>query len=315
MRQLSIGTQLTLVYVGLCLALDPSETSEILEWTKMNLGMYSIEIRRPSVSELFAAIREKGFSEVQFDFTSVGDKQMPDSIHPALLREIYEHAQRNGVDIVAVNGTYNMIHPDVDQRNIGLQRFEIIAQVCQYLHCRFVTLCTGSRDPVNMWHFHRDNNTPQAWDDMMGSMEQALRIAERYNLILGIECEASNCVNSPVKARKVLDHFQSDRLKIIMDVANLFQNGQARRKNVRPVIDNAFELLGEDIYIAHGKDIRENDSLQFTHAGNGIVDFPYFLGKLREYNYTGGMLLHGVENEADFEAGVDFIRRTIAQNW
>ncbi|GIN69569.1 epimerase [Bacillus sp. J14TS2] len=281
----------------------------------MKLGMYSIEIKRSSIEELFSAILEKGFTEVQFDFLSVGEEQLPASIDPALSREIYRTAQRNGVDIVAINGTYNMIHPDREQRNIGLQGFEVIAQACKDLHCRFITLCTGSRDPQNMWRFHEDNNTQAAWDDMMDSMEKVLEIAERHDLILGIECEASNCVNSAKKARWLLDEFQSKRLKIIMDVANLFQKGQAKKEYVRPIIDEAFDLLGNDIYIAHGKDIKEGSELDFTHAGNGIVDFPYYLEKLKEYNYTGGMLLHGIHNEEDFKTSVDFTRSVISDNW
>ncbi|MCJ7843386.1 sugar phosphate isomerase/epimerase [Lederbergia sp. NSJ-179] len=281
----------------------------------MKLGMYSIEIKRSSLEVLFSAIREKGFTEVQFDFLSVGGEQLPASIDPALSREIYQTAQHNGVDIVAINGTYNMIHPDREQRNIGLQRFEVIAEACKDLHCHFITLCTGSRDPQNMWRFHDGNNTQAAWDDMMNSMEKVLEIAERYDLTLGIECEASNCVNSAKKARRLLDEFQSRRLKIIMDVANLFQKGQAKKEYVRPIIDEAFDLLGNDIYIAHGKDIKEGNKLHFTHAGNGIVDFPYYLEKLKEYNYTGGMLLHGIESEEDFKTSVDFTRSVISDNW
>lgn len=280
----------------------------------MNLGMYSIEMRRHSVPALFSAIREKGFTEVQFDFMSICEESMPASIDPDLSKEIYQNAQRNGIEIVAVTGTYNMIHPDVDRRNIGMQRFEVIAKACKHLHCHFVTLCTGTRDPQNMWRFHEDNNTQKAWDDMMQSMEKTLKIAERYDLILGIECEASNTVNSPKKARKLLDEFRSERLKIIMDVANLFPKGQAKRENVRDFMDEAFDLLGNEIYIAHGKDIKEGNGLDFTHAGNGIVDFPYYLKKLKSCNYEGGMLLHGIKSEKDFGPSLDFIRRVIAEN-
>ena len=120
-------------------------------------------------------------------------------------------------------------------------------------------------------------------------MAACLEIAERYDLLLGIECEASNCINTADRARLLMDQFDTPRLKIIMDVANLFQHGEARPERVRPIMDHAFDLLGDDIYLAHGKDIRAGDGLAFTHAGNGIVDFDYFFDALTACGYEGGM--------------------------
>jgi sugar phosphate isomerase/epimerase len=40
-----------------------------------------------------------------------------------------------------------------------------------------ITLCTGTRDPENMWRWHPENASSQAWSDLLSSMEAALRIA------------------------------------------------------------------------------------------------------------------------------------------
>ena len=78
-------------------------------------------------------------------------------------------------------------------------------------------------------------------------------------------------------------------------------------------MDEAFDLLGKNIYLAHGKDIKEGDGLSFTHAGDGIVDFPYFLEKLDACGYQGGMLLHGIKKEEYISSSIDFIRNVITQ--
>lgn len=280
----------------------------------MKLGMYSIEIQRPTTKGLFAAIKEAGFSQVQFDFSSVCDEQMPLRIEPGLLADVSSQAERHGVEITAVNGTFNMIHPDKAERESGYARFATVAAASRDLNCDFVTLCTGSRNTKSMWAWHEDNLAPSAWEDLLKSMEKVLEQAERYDLVLGIECEPSNSVNSPEKARELMDIFQTPRLKIIMDIANLFQVGQARQENVRPIMDHAFELLGKDIYIAHGKDIKAGDGLQYTHAGNGIVDFAYFLDKLDQVGYPGGMILHGIKHERDFPESVAFVVDAIAKH-
>ena len=59
-----------------------------------------------------------------------------------------------------------------------------------------ITLCTGSRDPVNMWKWHPDNDSKEAWDDMVRSIETALIAAEKNNLILAFEPESENVANS-----------------------------------------------------------------------------------------------------------------------
>ena len=277
----------------------------------MELGMYTLELSRPTVEALFSDIRGYGFTQVQFDFLSVAGEQMPAALDEDLIRRIRKAADDTGVRIAAVNGTFNMIHPDPLVREDGLRRFGELARHMKALGCDLVTLCTGSRDPANMWRWHEDNAGERAWDDLMASMRRVLAIADAHDLTLGLEPEASNCMNTAERCRQVLDAFGSPRLKVIMDVANLFQKGQARRENVRPLMRRAFDLLGEHIALAHGKDIREGEGLAFTHAGGGIVDFPYFKELLDECGYQGCMLLHGLKREEEFPQSAEFARRAL----
>jgi len=274
----------------------------------VKLGMYSAEMNRTPVEEAFAAMKGYGFEQVQFDFRSVCPEQMPRVIDPALVKEIQRQALAHGIEITAINGTFNMIHPDHEMREEGCRRFEGIARASDELGCRIVTLCTGSRNASHMWSWHEDNLTPSAWEDLITSMERVLTIAERYNVILGIETEPSNCVNTPERTRLLLDTFGSPSLGVIMDIANLFQVGEAKRENVWRIIDHAFELLGKDICLAHGKDILQGEGLEYTYAGNGIVDFGYFLRKLDEVEYTGGIILHGIKDEAHFPKAVEHVQ-------
>ena len=89
-----------------------------------------------------------------------------------------------------------------------------------------VTLCTGSRDPSNMWRKHPDNDTLEAWADLLVQMEKAVRVAEKYGVTLGVEPEIGNAINSVHKARRLLNEVRSPQLKIVVDGANIFQRGQ-----------------------------------------------------------------------------------------
>ena len=99
-----------------------------------------------------------------------------------------------------------------------------------------------------------------------------------------------------------------EHLGIILDAANLFRAGMARKENVRSVIMDAFDRLGNCICLAHGKDISEGEDIHYTYAGDGIVDFPFFLEKLKEADYNGCMILHGIKDEKDMEKAVAFMK-------
>ncbi|MGI6367044.1 MAG: sugar phosphate isomerase/epimerase family protein [Anaerolineae bacterium] len=274
----------------------------------MKLGMLTGELRRATAEELFAAVEGLGFSEVQLELEPLLGQPAGGMDSDAALRQVAERARAHGVAVTAVGGTYNMIHPDAELRQRASQHLTRAAIGAVALDCPLVTLCTGTRNTGSMWRWHDDNLLPAAWDDLLRSMEAALEVAERHDLLLGIETEASNVVNTPEKTRRLLDTFATPRLKVIMDVANLFQAGEAHPANVRSIIDRGMDLLGADIQIAHGKDILEGDGLAFTHAGNGIIDWAYFAQRLREVGYTGGMLVHGIKDEGYFPGVVAYMR-------
>src|SRR5206468_2393426 len=110
-----------------------------------------------------------------------------------------------------------------------------------------ITLCTGTRDPDDMWRRHPDNDTPEAWQDLLASMHEAARIAEENNVTLAFEPEVANVVDSASKGRRLLDEVGSPGLKVVMDGANLFRAGELPR--MREVLDEAFVLLGRDIVL------------------------------------------------------------------
>ena len=274
-------------------------------------GLYTPELKRTSLNETFAAIKGYGVTDVQFNFISVCGEELPAEIEPGLPEEIGLTAKAAGITISAVNGTFNMIHPDKSAREEGIRRFELIARSCRGLGCPMVTLCTGSRNTEHMWSWHDGNLAPEAWSDLLRTTERILPIAEHYGLILGVEPEVSNVVNTPEKARLYLDTVGSPRLKIIMDPANLFQPGDAKPENVRPILEDAFSLLGEDIIAAHGKDILAGPGTAFTSAGRGIVDFEYFTVLLRRYGYDGPIILHGIKSEAEFSPAIAHVNKIL----
>lgn len=281
----------------------------------MKTGICTTDLPVMPAEELFAKLERYGIETVQFHFGSATESgfspdnalEIPAAIDAELVALVRRCAERHRVAIKAVNGIFNMAHPDASVRQEGLRRLEGLARAVSGLGCGYITLCSGTRNTLSPWDGHPDNGSAQAWDDMMQTVSAAGRMAERFGLVLAVETEAGNIVDTPEKARLMMDTAGSPNLKMIMDCANLFHPGQARREKVRDILRHAFELFGPDVVIAHGKDIQEGDGIEFCATGEGIIDYPYFIQLLREYRYTGDMFLHSIYDEAKLPGALRYI--------
>jgi Sugar phosphate isomerases/epimerases len=262
--------------------------------------------------ELFARIADCGYSVVQFGFATVvetefetdGKIEFPDcaALPSGVLSAIIRAAEKHGIEIAAANGTFNMAHPDAEVRAEGVRRFESFAAASRELGCVILSLCSGTRCREHLWTAHKENASPQAWHDLVDTAKRICEIAERLGLTLAVETEASNVISTPELARRLMDEVGSPSLKMILDPANLFLPGTAKSENVRPILSHAFEWFGHDIVLAHGKDIRASDGIDFCGTGEGIVDFAYLSELLVKYNFAGDMMLHGIYDESKFKS-------------
>ena len=98
--------------------------------------------------------------------------------------------------MAAVSGTFNMIDPDRARRLDGLRRLGVLASACRGMGTSIITLCTGTRDPEDMWRRHAENDSDGAWSDLVESMSRALELAEAHDVVLAFEPELANVVDS-----------------------------------------------------------------------------------------------------------------------
>jgi sugar phosphate isomerase/epimerase len=271
----------------------------------MNLGIFARTYERPTIEEVFAAAAADGMTVVQFNFLSAGLASMPDEIEPAILARVRSAADAHGVSIASISATYNMIHPDPEVRERGIRRLAVLAGVAHALGATTLSLCTGSRDPDNMWRHHPGNDAPDAWSDLQTELNRAIAIAEKHDLTLGIEPEPGNVVSTSSRARRLLDETGSPRLGIVLDPANIIEG--LHPDEIDGAIDEAINLLGARTIIAHGKDRDAFGAVQ--PPGRGIVPWHRFLARLTSTGFAGPLILHGlpepaVPNSAAYLLGV-----------
>ena len=273
----------------------------------MKLGIFAKTFEGTDPHTVLKSVAEAGFTCAQYNMACSGLASMPDAISHEEALAVADAARQNGVEIVAVSGTYNMIHPDPDMRQAGHRRLAILAERCAAMSTRLITMCTGTRDHVDQWKEHPDNDTPEAWRDLLDAMATAIDIADRYDVDLGIEPELANVINSAGKARRLIDELQSPRIKIVLDPANLFE--VETREEQRTIVASAIDMLADRIVMAHAKDRTKDGG--FTTAGKGVLDYPFYLRKLGEAGFAGSLITHGLS--ADEAGGVaTFLKKRLA---
>jgi sugar phosphate isomerase/epimerase len=256
----------------------------------MQLGIFAKTFTGTSPGPVLAAVRAAGFSAAQYNMACSGLNALPDRIPPDAAEAVAKAAAAQGLNIAAVSATYNMAHPDPAARASGRAALAAIAAAAPAMGTRLLTLCTGSRDALDQWRHHPDNQSQAAWSDMRAECEALLAIAEEHDLLLGIEPELGNVVNSASAAARLLREAGSPRLRIVFDPANLFERAAASEQ--RHIFDAALDMLGGAVSLAHAKDRTADGG--FAAAGLGVIDWAHYLGALKRIGFDGALIVHGL---------------------
>jgi sugar phosphate isomerase/epimerase len=276
----------------------------------MRIGILSGTFRRPTLETLLDAVQASGLACVQLSLDCAGVPALPDRIDPELADRIRRAAAARQLEIASVQGTFNMSHPDAEHRRAGLRHLQVLAAACRRLGTSKIHLCTGTRDRDNMWRRHPDNDSPEAWRDMVGCMREAAQVAQKADVVLAFEPEVNNVVDSAKKARRLMDEIGSPHLKVTMDAANIFHTGELARMD--EVLDEAFALVGKDIVLAHAKDLSRDGDAGHEAAGHGRLNYDRYLSLLHTHGFRGPLLLHGL-SESQVPGCVAYLRQKLAR--
>lgn len=272
----------------------------------MELGIFAKTYQRDSIDAFFAAIAADDLTCTQWNMTCNGLPSLPDAIPQEVLANTRAAAAAHGVEITALSATFNLIHPDPAQRAHGLAHLRVLAAACAGLGTRVLTLCTGTRDPENMWRYHPANTDPDAWTDLVIGIRAAVAIADEFDVRLGIEPERANVVSDAAHARRLLDEINSDRLGIIFDPANVIED--LPENEIDSALETALRLLAPDLLMLHGKDRALDRTV--VPAGRGAVPWATLLPTVAATGFAGPLILHGLD-EPDIPAAVAYLHAAL----
>lgn len=274
----------------------------------MEIGIFARTFTDSTLDGVLDKIVDHDLRSVHFNLKCAGVESLPEVIDDTLVQSIRAAFAQRRLVMAGVSGTFNAIHPDPAVRARDIRRTQHLITRCPQLGTNLVTLCSGSRDPVDMWRYHAENESPAAWSDLRATLEQLLPLAEAHDVWLGLEPEQNNVLNSAGKARRLLDEMGSKQLRIIMDGANLFWPDELA--DMDSVLAQAFDLLGPDIVVAHAKEIPGADKQPVI--GTGRLDWDTYFRLLKQSNFGGPIILHNL-TESQVAASVAFIQGQLAR--
>jgi len=240
------------------------------------LGIFARTFPRQTPEEVAAAVAWAGYPLGHWNFAAVGRSTLADDVGRAQVAGVRRAFDGAGVAIPSVSATFNVIHPDPERRAAQTSRAVRLIGLVPELGAEVVTLCSGTRDPDDMWRAHPGNLAEDAWTDLRRTLEALLEAASEAGVRLGIEPEPGNVVWDARTAARLLgelgDHAPAG---IVLDPANLLTPETISRQS--EILAEAVDLLGPRVVGLQAKDVAASGA---AAAGTGLLDYPAVLAQL-----------------------------------
>ena len=120
--------------------------------------------------------------------------------------------------------------------------------------------------------------------------------AEQVNALVGIEPVALHTLHTPELTRRLIADVNSPNLRVILDTANLVTPESTAPEAQMEILERALSCFGERICALHVKDgvFGREGKWENRPLGQGVMDWPRLLPRLREHNDTLCALREGV---------------------
>lgn len=137
----------------------------------------------------------------------------------------------------------------------------------------------------------------------LASMRELLPLAEQAGVTLCVEPSYAQSVPNSWTMRGLIEEAGSPNLKVLLDPANILCYDDTARP---------FDVLGEDIILAHAKDctVDEKGMPSFPSAGEGEVDWHLFVERLMDLDEVPLIIEYATEE--NIGRVIDFLREVIA---
>jgi sugar phosphate isomerase/epimerase len=246
------------------------------------------EVRAEHVDEVRAA----GFSGFATRFWDA-----PRTVTPTRARRVGRLFADGGVVVTQATGYWQpLIHPDLATRRTAVATLREALRVAADLGARAVLTGPGTLNARaaalpddqrrwGAWWPDHANHGQAAVERLIASLRAALSAAEEHGVMISLECHVLSTIDSPERAREIVEAVGSPLLTINIDPINFigtvpeyYANG-ARLNYIFDTLDpyivggDAKDILLDDPVVVHLKE---------TPAGDGTLDYATFLRRFEQ---------------------------------
>lgn len=280
----------------------------------LRFGLRAHDFGRGSPDQVAEALASFGVGSAQLapskSFPSVSIDQ--GSLSVDFARAVREAFASRGL-VIAVLGCYiNPVHPDEDELERQLARFEEHLRLAGAFGCLAVGTETGSVAPD--CSYHPDTARPETFDHLCRSLERLLKAAEACGAKLGLEPVAHQHTISTIEAMgRLIRRFPSPSLKVIFDPVNLIPP-TGLETSQGEFFAEALGAFGDRIVALHAKDFRMEGGRksEALPAGSGELDYRLLFGLLRKAGAEPDVLLENA-SPATAPAALEALARAAGQ--
>ena len=247
----------------------------------MQLGIRLHDIKKAPLEERLSIAHEQGFACGHLALSKVISEYPVDdgALTPGYALYLKKLFAKNELDIAVLGCYLNLANPNPESLNKIRKRYLTHIRFASLLDVGVVGTETGAVNEE--YKFEERNHSEEALDIFIHNVCPVVEYAEKMGVIFAIEPVYKHIVCNPKRARRVLDEINSPNLQIIFDPVNLLDI--SNYKNRDEIIEEAMELLGDDIAMIHIKDfVVEDGKLVSVAAGTGEMDYTKIMKFIRE---------------------------------
>lgn len=245
--------------------------------------------------DLACQVAEKGIKNVQFALNaSFPELSAAPLISPGMGTFFKNEFGQQGIQVALLSCYSNLIHPDTDEREKILQKFERYLFHARYFGASMVASETGSVIPT--LGYTEENFTDEVFDELVTVIQRLVKTGERYQTMVGIEAGLNHPLFSNDRIQELITRVPSDFLGIVYDPTNLI-TPETASKQVE-IVAEAFEKFGERIACLHLKDyVIEGDRIVSVPLGEGVIPYQAILQIVDRYKPYCYVVLEGTKDE------------------
>ena len=210
------------------------------------------------------------FSQTDSDFWVYNERKDLSEMTDDRSREIVETYRSRGIEVVALGVFTNLIESDDAERAANLAYYDRMMQIAALNNIPFLPTECGF---INGSRGLNADTYEETFKTLLDSLTTLAKKAKDYDVHIALEACMIDLIPSAKRAADLLAQLDSDRIKILLDPANLIANSSEK---------DMFHYLAHHTAYFHGKDRKLNDVMG-RPVGDGDVNWPLFLSLYHDH--------------------------------